>query len=61
MDKEVVKIKTVIDSNLAGALAWLGFPYTKVITERGQIAFLFERTGQFDKALIDLQKIKNFI
>lgn len=59
MAKEVVKLKTIYNSKLAGALDWLGFPYIKVITENGQIAFIFERVGQFDTALKDLQVMKN--
>ena len=35
MSKEVAKLRTVHSSNLAGALAWLGFPHTKAIMGMG--------------------------
>ena len=59
MDKEVAKLKTVYSSNLAGALAWLGFPYTKATMENGNTAFIFERSRQFDKAIKDLHAMRN--
>lgn len=60
MPKEVVKLKTIHSSNLAGALAWLGFPYTKATKEIGTTtAYIFERSRQFDKAYNDLQALKN--
>ena len=59
MDKEVVKLKTINSSNLAGALAWLGFPYTKATMENGNTAFIFERNRHFDKAYNDLHAMRN--
>ena len=59
MDKEVAKLKTIYSSNLAGALAWLGFPYNKATKEIGTTVFIFERSRQFDKAYNDLQELKN--
>ena len=59
MDNEVVKLKTIHSSNLAGALAWLGFPYTKSIVGMGNIVYIFERSRQFDRAYKDLHAMKN--
>lgn len=59
MDKEVVKIKTVLDSNLAGALAWLGFSYNEAIMVNGESVCIFETNEQFEKAIKDLQELKN--
>lgn len=59
MDKEVVKLKTIHSSNLAGALAWLGFHYTKATEGIGTTVYIFERSRHFDKAYNDLHAMKN--
>jgi hypothetical protein len=59
VDKKVAKLKTVHSSNLAGALAWLGFPYTKVIKGIGHTVYIFERNRHFDKAYNDLCAMRN--
>lgn len=59
MSKEVAKLRTVHSSNLAGALAWLGFPHTKAIMGMGNIIYIFERNKQFDRAFKDLHAMRN--
>lgn len=61
MNKEVAKLKTIHSSDLAGALAWLGFPYTKIYTDGGhrKIVYIFERSRQFDRAYKDLHAMRN--
>lgn len=59
MDKEVTKLRTVHSSNLAGALAWLGFPYTKATKGIGHTVYLFKRNRYFDKAYDDLYAMRN--
>ena len=59
MPKEVAKLRTIHSSNLAGALAWLGFPYTKATKGIGTTVYIFERSRHFDKAYNDLHAMKN--
>ena len=59
MDKEVAKLKTIHSSNLAGALAWLGFPYIKATKRIEDTVYIFERSRQFDKAYNDLHAMRN--
>lgn len=44
MAEQIVKLRTVRSSQLAGALVWLGFEYTK--TPEG--TYIFERDLYFD-------------
>ncbi len=59
MNKEVAKLRTIHSSNLAGALAWLGFPYTKATKGIGTTVYIFERSKQFDRAYNALYAMKN--
>lgn len=59
MNKEVAKLKTIHSSNLAGALAWLGFSYTKATKGIGNVVYIFERSRQFDRAYNDLYAMRN--
>ena len=59
MDKEVENLKTIYSSSLAGALAWLGFPYNKVTKGMGITVYIFKRNRHFDKACNDLYTMRN--
>ena len=59
MNNDVVKRITIRDSNLAGALAWLGFPHIKVRLRPGVIGYIFEGDEQLDEVIKALQEVKN--
>lgn len=57
MAEQIVKLRTVRSSQLAGALVWLGFEYTK--TPEG--TYIFERDQYFDLAWTRLHEDRDLV